>query len=132
MQEFIYPLRVHIEDTDFSGLVYHANYLNFFERARSEWVESLGFGIEWQRAHGLLFPVRSAKLDYLKPAYLHQKVEVVSQIKEIRRVSVLYDQYLRLQERPDTILCRAEVKIVCVDLNLKPRALPETFYGEPA
>ena len=57
MNEFIYPLRVHIEDTDFAGIVYHSNYLKFMERARSEWVDEVGIGMDWQREHQIYLPV---------------------------------------------------------------------------
>lgn len=131
MNEFIYPFRIYIEDTDFTGIVYHSNYLKYFERARSEWAEASGYGIEWQRDKGILFAICSIKVDYLKPAYLNQQLEVVTRIKEVRPASMLYDQYLRSRERPDTIICKAEIKIACVDLNLRPRTLPDIIYGEP-
>lgn len=124
MNEFIFSLRAYIEDVDNSAMVYHANYLKFFERARSEWVEKIGFGIHAQRAEGIYFLVRYANVDYLKSAKLHQHLEVVSRISEIRKASIVFDQRLRLTERPDTILCKAEIKIACVDQNLRPRSLP--------
>lgn len=136
MIEFIYPLRVYIEDTDYSGIVYHANYLKYFERARSEWAEQSGLGIEWQQAQGVYLIVRHALIDYLKPAQLHQQVEVVTQIVEFRKASLIYDQYLRSKDLPDIILCRGEFKIACVDQNFKPCAIPkffiETLDGEQA
>lgn len=128
MEPFIFPLRVYIEDTDYGGIVYHANYLKYFERARSEWAEQFGFGIEYQQQEKIYFTICYAKIDYLRPAKLHQQVEVVSYMKEIRQASIIYDQYLRPSATPDTILCRAEVKIACVDPLLKPRPLPAKFF----
>lgn len=125
MTQFIFPLRIYYEDTDCGGIVYHANYLKYFERARSEWAEQIGWGIDWQREQGVAFTIRSAKIDYLKPATLHQQLEVVSQVSDIRPASLIYAQYLRLAETTDTILCKAEIKVACVDQNLRPRALPE-------
>lgn len=125
MAQFIFPLRVYIEDTDLGGIVYHANYLKFFERARSEWAEHLGFGIKWQQENGILFPVRYAKIDYLKPAKVLQECEVVSKIINVRSASIIYDQYLRLAGTTDNILCKAEIKIACVDTHLRPRGLPK-------
>lgn len=125
MTSFIFPLRVYIEDTDLGGIVYHANYLKFFERARSEWAEQIGWGIDWQREQGVFFTVRYANVDFLKPALVHQKVEVVSRIIQVRLASMIYEQHLRLAETPDTILCKAEIKIACVDNTLRPRALPD-------
>lgn len=130
INEFIYPLRVHIEDTDFSGVVYHSNYLNFMERARSEWAEKLGFGLAWCKQNHILFVVRSAKIDYLKPTRLHEHIEVVSRIKSIRPASIIYDQHLRLAGVEDTILCKAEIKIACVDVDMRPCALPPSFSLE--
>ncbi len=126
--EFVYPLRVHIEDTDCTGLVFHANYFNFMERARSEWIENLGMGIAWQKEHELLFVIHSAAIQFLKPARVHEYVEVVSVIKTLKPASIIFAQHLRLAGQPDKILCKAEIKVVCVDKNIQPAALPETFY----
>lgn len=121
---FIYPLRVHIEDTDFAGVVYHSNYLKFMERARSEWAEALGFGTQWQRTHQLYLPVHSLTMTFIKPARLHEKVEVVSTIKAIRPASLVFDQHLRLAGLDDKILCKAEIKIACADEAMRARKLP--------
>ncbi|EKD70173.1 MAG: Tol-pal system-associated acyl-CoA thioesterase [uncultured bacterium] len=124
--EYIYPLRVHIEDTDFAGVVYHSNYLKFMDRARSEWIEEMGMGITWQRHHHLYFPVHSANIQFIKPARLHEKVEVVSTIKQMKQASLFFEQYLRLADSSHKILCKAEIKIACVDENIRPCAIPET------
>jgi len=120
-----YLTRIHFEDTDCAGVVYHSNYLNYMERARSEWIEKLGFGIDWQRQQDANFAVRSAQVDFLKPARLHQWLEVYSTIKEIRRASLIFNQCLRLKDAPDTIICTAEIKVACIDQQFRPRALPE-------
>lgn len=125
MNEHIYAMRIHIEDTDFVGIVYHSNYLNFMERARSEWVEEMGFGMTWQREHQLYFPMHSMKIDFLIPGRVHEKIEVVSKIIAIGRASFTFFQYLRFSLSPDKILCKADVKIACVNENMRPRALPE-------
>lgn len=130
MNEFIYPIRVHIEDTDFGGVVYHSNYLNFFERARSEWVDHEGMGIEWQREQQIYFPVAEVCIQFLKPARLHERLEVVTKVSSIKSASLIFDQHLRLANSTDTILCKAEVRVVCVDYQFKPRPLPETPFLE--
>lgn len=122
-EEFIFPIRVYVEDTDCGGIVYHANFLKYFERARSEWADHRGQGLEWQRERGIHFVVCYANLKYIKPAFLHQKLEVVSRIKEKRPASLVYDQHLRLADVKDTILCKAEIKIACVDKDLRPTLL---------
>ncbi len=125
MREFILPLYIYIEDTDYSGVVFHANYLKFFERGRSLWAEQLGFGVAIQLEQGIFFAVRYAHIDFLKPARLNDEMEVVTRVAEVRNASLIYEQYLRLKEQPDTILCKAEIKVACVDRDFRPRALPE-------
>lgn len=124
MKRYIFPVKVFIEDTDYSGLVYHANYLNYFERARSTSVEDIGLGISWQLANEIFFLIRSIQIDYLKPARLNDQLEVVSHITEVKKASIVYDQHLRLAHSPDTILCRASVKVVCVNKAMRPCAIP--------
>lgn len=130
MKEFVYPLRIHIEDTDCTGIVYHAKYLHFMERARSEWIDSLGMGMDWQRNHELIFVVHSASIRFLKPARVHDRVEVVSVIKSLRPASIIFDQCLRSADMPDKILCKAEVKVACVDKDMQPSALPASTIIE--
>jgi acyl-CoA thioester hydrolase len=129
MPQNIFPLRVYVEDTDFGGIVYHANYLKFFERARSEWAEDLGWGMEWQQAQGIYFTVRYADIHFLKPARVHQKLEVVSRVVQVRPASFISDQHLRPRDTNDTILCKAEIKIACVDRNLRPQVLPDELQN---
>lgn len=130
MNQFIYPLKVYIEDTDYGGVVYHSNYLKYFERARTEWAEQLGLGIAWQNDQKIYFPVRSANLDYLRPARLGDVLEVVSSIAQLKPASLLYSQYLRLVHTPDTILCKAEIKIACVDHTFKPCVIPRCLLHD--
>lgn len=130
VNEFVYPLRVHIEDTDFAGIVYHSNYLNFMERARSEWLDLLGYGILKQREQDVFLPVHAVHMVFLLPAKLHEQLEVVSSIKEIRAASIIFDQYLRQAQSKDKILCEAQVKLACVDSNMRPRRWPKDAIFE--
>lgn len=137
MNEFIFPLRVYIEDTDYTGIVYHSNYLKYFERARSEWMLSLGLDLAWQQEHEIYFVIRSATLNYLKPARMSDQVEVVSRISSVKRVSMVFEQHLRLSHAPDTVLCTAEVKVACLDKTSRPTSFPQCkfhdiFMGELA
>jgi acyl-CoA thioester hydrolase len=136
MNEFLFPLKVYIEDTDYSGVVFHSNYLNYFERARSEWLETLGMGIAWQLKQEIYFAIRSAKIDFYKPARLSDRLQVVSRVSQLKRVSMTFEQHLRLSDAPDTILCTAEVKVACLDKEFRPNSLPrsklhEILTGEP-
>lgn len=125
MEEFVYPLKIEIEDTDYTGTVFHSNYLKFMERARSEWLDVMNLGANWRDSEKIHFLVHSLSINYLKPAKLHERVEVVSSVKSLRSASFLLDQYLRSAVAPDKILCRAEIKLVCVDHDLKPCAIPQ-------
>lgn len=83
---FSLPVRVYFQDTDAGGVVYHANYLNFMERARTEWLRAHGYSnAGLMKGFGVVFVVRSMKLDYLKPALLDDALDVTVQIKDIGR-----------------------------------------------
>lgn len=124
VNQFIYPMRIHIEDTDFTGLVYHSNYLNFMERARSEWFAHLGLGVNWQNEHHLTFVVHSAQIKFIKPARLHDQVEVVSTITQMRSASMIFEQHLRLAQPDHRILCKADIKLACLDADMRPAPYP--------
>ena len=123
--EFIWPLRVYYEDTDVSGVVYHANYLRWFERARTEWLRARGLGQEQLRVqHGIAFTVAGLQIDYLRPARLDDELEVVTVVEQARRASLVFAQSLR---RPaGELLARTSVRVGCVDAaNFRPRGLPD-------
>lgn len=128
--KFVYPLRIHIEDTDCSGVVYHSKYINFMERARSEWLEEQGLGVSWIKQQERQFLVHSVNIEFIKPARVHELVVVVTSVKEMRSASVVFAQHLHFTDMPDKILCKAEIKIVCVDFNLRPQAIPKTPFFE--
>lgn len=122
----IYPVLTHIEDTDFTGIVFHVNYLKFMERARSSWLRRVGLGIDWQNKNHITFVVHSIEIKFMKPARVHQEIEVVTIVKKINGASLVLEQYLRETKDHSKILCRAEIKIACVSPDgFRPRALPE-------
>lgn len=120
---FHWRLRVYFEDTDAGGIVFYANYLKFFERARTEWLRTAG--IEQQRLldeTGTGFVVRHTALDYFAPARLDDQLDIDSQVVAVRGASVDFEQIAR---RDTTILARGRIKVACVDIAaLRPRALP--------
>ena len=120
---FRWPVRVYYEDTDGGGVVYHANYLRFMERARTEWLRSLGFEQTALRdAHNLLFVVREIRLKYLRPACFNDAIEVVSGLHHVGRSLLEFDQSIL---RGDELLTEARVEVVCVDVErFKPSAIP--------
>ncbi|MDN5872015.1 MAG: tol-pal system-associated acyl-CoA thioesterase [Nitrococcus sp.] len=132
---FHWPIRVYYEDTDSGGVVYHTSYLRFMERARTEWLRAIGFEQDWlRREHGLLFTVRSVRIDFLMPGFFNDQLAVDTWAACHRRVSLRFTQHIR-QARDDNakgkVLCRAEIEVVCVgSQNLRPRPIPSAIYAE--
>lgn len=121
--EFAWPIRVYYESTDAGGVVYHAEYLKFFERARTEWLRSLGFEQTTLRTEdGILFVVRSMQIKYMLPAKFNELLQVKSRLVELGRSRFVFEQTLL---RGEEILNQATVEVVCVaDATFKPTALP--------
>jgi acyl-CoA thioester hydrolase len=121
--EFVWPVRVYYEDTDSGGVVYYANYLRFMERARTEWLRTLGFEQDRLRAEqGILFAVRSVDLQYLRPARFNEQLEVSARVAERGGASLVFVQQVR---RGKEVLCEGRIKIVSLDAEgFRPRPLP--------
>ena len=133
MPEFIFPIRVYYEDTDSGGVVYYANYLKFMERARTEYLRSLGFEQDELVANeGVLFAVRSLKVDYLKPARFNQLLNVSAQLVEIGKASLLFAQHVELAAGETShLFCTGQVKIACLDTRtFRPVAIPPRILRE--
>ncbi len=131
VKPFIWPVRVYYEDTDSGGVVYYANYLKFMERARTEWLRSLGYEQDQLRAsEDLLFAVRSLEIDYRKPARFNDALAVSAALAERGRASLTFAQEVR---RDDELLCSARVRIACLSASgLRPRPLPNHMLAEIA
>lgn len=122
---FIFPVRVYYEDTDAAGVVYYANYLKFAERARTEWLRSLGFSQEaLMREQGVGFVVASANITYHKPARLDDQLFIVSHLQHTTKVRMGMQQTVTKDEQ---ILARVAVEIVCVDTTFKPTRIPDAL-----
>lgn len=123
-------MRVYYEDTDSAGIVYHASFLRFMERARTEWLRSLGFDLPQLRtAYEVLFTVSRMHVNYLQPAYFDDMLDVSLKLKRFGGASFLLEQ--TLCRAPQQLLCRAEVRIACVDANsLRPRPIPQAVCME--
>ena len=124
---FSHPLRVYWEDTDAGGVVYHAQYLAFLERARSEWLRSLGRDQELlRRERDLVFAVRAMQVDFRAPARLDDQLEATVALRECRNASLVFAQDVR---RGDTLLLSATVRIaVLAASTFRPRPLPDELY----
>ena len=120
--EFSCDLRVYIEDTDAGGIVYYVNYLKFMERARTEFMRSLGFGKDYIFNHDLMFVVRDVALKYLLPARLDDSLRATAGIRKLGGASMVFSQAVK---RGDDLLVTGEVTVACVDRGgVKPRRLP--------
>jgi acyl-CoA thioester hydrolase len=129
---FVWPVRVYYEDTDSGGIVYHANYLKFMERARTEWLRTLGFDqSRLKQELGMIFVVRSIQIEYEKPAQFDDSLEVVTQVAAQRRASLLFHQLIQRVGSEPAVLIRSEVKVACLDSQtLKPRPIPDQVRME--
>lgn len=126
---FSIPTRVYWEDTDAGGVVYHAQYLAFLERARSEWLRARGKGQELlRREHDLVFAVRSMRIDFRKPARLDDALDVSVALRQCRRASLVIAQAIRCN---GALLIDAEVRVAALSAaDFRPRAIPESLYEE--
>ena len=126
---FIHPVRVYWEDTDAGGVVYHAQYLAFLERARSEWLRVLGRQQDRLRAeHDLVFAVRAMRIDFRAPARLDDALDVTAALRECRRASLVFAQSIR---RGDALLLDAEVRVAALSAStFRPRPIPDSLYAE--
>jgi acyl-CoA thioester hydrolase len=119
----ITPLRVYYEHTDAGGIVYHANYLGFCERGRTELLRALGFeNTSLRDRDGMLFVVRHIAADYLAPAFLDDLLDVHTSIKELGRTRIVMKQSV---QRGDKILFAMDVTLVCINLEGKPIRPPD-------
>jgi acyl-CoA thioester hydrolase len=123
---FTLPLRVYYQDTDAGGVVYHGRYLDFFERARTEWLRGLGFDIRRMADDdGVLFIVRDLRVTYLRPAVLDDLLGIAVAVEHLGRAQfTLFQRALRAQE----VLAEASINLACVaDGSFRPLRLPDAL-----
>ncbi|MBL8510405.1 MAG: tol-pal system-associated acyl-CoA thioesterase [Betaproteobacteria bacterium] len=120
---FAYPMRVYFEDTDASGVVYHARYIHFLERARTEWLRTLGFNNgELNQKHSMFWVVSEVTVNYLRPARLDDALQVSVAIESMGRVRCTFHQEIR---RGEETLIKARITVACVGAaNFKPIEIP--------
>ena len=128
-QDFSWAARVYYEDTDAGGVVFYANYLKFFERARTEWLRAAGVAqqelMETQQA---MFVVKSTAVDYHAPAKLDDELKLTVTVERLGRASVQFLQEAwRLNGEEPALLVTGRIKVGCVDSKtFKPRAIPNS------
>ena len=123
---FSWPIRVYWEDTDGGGVVYHAGYLRFLERARTEWLRSVGISQEALRqAQDVVFAVRSVQMDFLAPARLDDELVATVELTAVRGASLAFRQsVVRVADGAE--LVRATVRAACLTAStFRPRAIPD-------
>jgi acyl-CoA thioester hydrolase len=123
-----FSLRVYYEDTDAGGIVYYANYLKFFERARTEWLRELGINQVKFLEQNIGFVVRKVEMDNIASAKLDDLLNVNSVITTLKRASMVFHQQITNQAQQ--VLCTVTVRIACVNFHTgKPVAIPESILG---
>ena len=125
-QPFRLPVRVYYEDTDAAGVVYYANYLKFMERARTEWLEALGFPLAaFEREHGLVFVVHRCEIDYLLPARLNDALDVSVEPVKLGAATLRARQDVR---RGNDVVTSALVTLACLDAKRwRPARMPSAL-----
>ena len=124
VKKFIWPIRVYYEDTDAGGVVFYANYLKFFERARTEMLRAMGYEQDKLMINpGIVFAVRSVQVEYLKSARFNEQIEVSAEVVIAKRASLTFEQLIT---RGDDVLCTSMTRIACLDANtLRPKGIPK-------
>ncbi len=133
-KEFSWPVRVYYEDTDSGGVVYYANYLKFMERARTELLRSIGYQQDQiQQELGIIFAVRSANIQYKKPARFNDELNVVTSISSLGKASILFKQsvFLSASQHSDSLtglLSEAQIKVACLHAEkFSPQGIPTSI-----
>ncbi|ROT99583.1 tol-pal system-associated acyl-CoA thioesterase [Marinobacter sp. R17] len=127
--EFRWPVRVYIEDTDAGGIVYHARYLHFMERARTEWVRSQGIALRAGLADNISYVVQKMDIHFRQPARLDDELWVSANLVSSGRVWFGFKQQV-IRQSDGALLAEADVKVACVALDTgRPRALPEAMQA---
>ncbi len=128
MTEFSLPVRVYIEDTDAGGIVYYVNYLKFIERARTEYMRSLGLPREEIFNGEVMFVVANVAVDYRAPARFDDELQATARLTEMRGASLRLAQAVRREEEE---LVSASVQLACVDpVSLTPRRIPRDMLAK--
>ena len=126
--EFKSSFKVYYEDTDSGGVVYYANYLKFLERARTEAITSLGFSNnKLVEKFGIYIIVKSCNLNFLKPAKLEDKLNIISKVLEVKNVSIKMRQNIFVDE---SMIVEAEILLASINKVGKPSKLPDEFKNQ--
>ncbi len=128
-KEYITSFRAYHDDVDFTGVMYNANYLKYMERARSDMLREAGFDQKQILEGGISFVLSHADVAYKKPVYFNDECIIATSVLKFGKASVLLQQDVRLQSSND-VMCRGNMKIVCISKEMKPVAIPEKLFME--
>ncbi len=137
MKPHVFDLRVYFEDTDAGGVVYNANYLKFYERARTELLRDLGYEQDELLSEGLVFVVKNIAVDFLRAARFNQRLRVFTRASGLKPASLVFEQEIHAlpdegePTHPSKAINRARVKVACVDADaFRPRAIPDRIRND--
>ena len=135
-ETFTFPVRVYYEDTDAGGVVYHSNYISFFERARTEWLRHLGYELDvLSEEQHLVFVVKALNCDYLRPALFNDELFVSADILKLGNTSITFEQKILREAKSKEgeaklfdVLAVGNVTVVGVDtVKFKPKRIPKNI-----
>lgn len=123
----VWPVRVYYEDTDLAGIVYYANYLRFIERARTEWIRTLGIDQTLLKSQsGIVFAVRSLSADYFAPARFDDQLDVTTAPVRLTAARIVLGQQVL---RGTQCLFASQVTLACLGADMRPARLPQALRG---
>jgi len=127
--EFHWPFTVYLDDTDAGGIVYHGNYVKYFERARTEMLREKGILLQDLLDKNISFAIRRIELDYIKPAKMDDQLVVKTKMLQLKRATATFCQ--EIVNHQEVTLCKAMVKVACIDTEtMKPIAIPHYIHQE--
>ncbi|WP_085299423.1 tol-pal system-associated acyl-CoA thioesterase [Cognaticolwellia mytili] len=128
LNSYQHAVRIYYEDTDAGGIVYYANYLKFFERARTEWLRSLGISQSIFLEQNIGFVVTKVEMDNKASAKLDDLLTITTTISRLKSASLVFSQQLVNQHQQ--LLCDVVIKVACVNLSIaKPCGIPKSILG---
>ncbi len=125
----MHEIKIYYEDTDAEGVVYYANYLRYFERARTEWLEEHGLNIRELLGRGILFIVARTEIDYRSPAELYDTIQVETTISEVSKASFWID-YVIIRKQDSKTIVTGRTKMACISRERKILRLPQDIVDK--
>ena len=127
-RSFTWPVRVYYEDTDAAGIVYHANYLRFMERGRTEWLRELGYEQDaLSRDRNIVFVVTRSDLRYLRATRYNEELRVVTALERLRAAS--FEMAQEIDDVCGKVVCRGRIGVACVEAqSLRPARIPADLW----